>query len=90
MSQSIETPEVKIGTEIVRIGDLVGENDVPWIKAEVVEIFAAANRYSGDDVTVVTVKWLKDERHGNLIARKGAERQYTVNRHGVSGIRKVS
>lgn len=81
--------EVKIGTEIVRVGDFVGERDCAWIKAEVVEIFAGANRYSGEDVTIVTVKWLKDERHGNMIARKGVERQYTVNKYGVSDIMKV-
>lgn len=86
---AVVTAEVRIGTEIVRIGDLVGESHCPWIKAEVVEIFTTANRYSGDDITIVTVKWLKDERHGNMIARKGVERQYSVNSHGVSDVRKV-
>lgn len=80
---------VQIGTEIVRIGDTVAENTSAWIKAEVVQIETGVSEYTGKAVTTVTVVWLKDERHGNTIARKGRTRQYSVNSYGVSDIRKV-
>lgn len=72
-----------IGVDTVEVGDLVAENNTPWIKAKVTAI-----EYDGHR-TYLTVEWLKDERHGNMIARKGAARQYGVNKYGVSDIRKV-
>lgn len=84
---SIET--VQIGTEIVRVGDKVGENPSPWIKAEVIALDAETSEFTGEPITRVTVRWLKDERHGNMIARAGRTRKYTVNKYGVSDIRKA-
>lgn len=80
---------VKIGTETVGIGDNVGENRTPWIKAKVVGIEEGVSEFTGKPMTTLTVTWLKDERHGNMIARKGRTRQYTVNEYGVSDVRKV-
>jgi hypothetical protein len=76
---------VKIGTEVVNVGDSVAENTVPWIKAMVIGIEALP----GGAATELTVVWLEDARHGNLVSRKGRTRKYVVNSHGVSNVRKV-
>lgn len=75
---------VMINTESVHIGDEVAENRTPWIKAMVIGI-----EDMGEGHTAVTVVWLRDERHHNMIARKGRMRRYSVNKYGVSDIRKV-
>lgn len=84
------TATVKIGLETVVVGDFVAENRTPWIRAIVTEIVADVNEFTGEAITKLTIEWLKSERCGNMIARAGATRRYTVNKYGVSDIRKVS
>lgn len=90
MNANANTTGVRIGTEIVSIGDLVGENTAPWIKAMVIGIEEMVSEITGRKLTEVTVVWLKDERHHNLIARKGRTRTYIVDCYGTSDIRKVA
>lgn len=80
---------VQIGTEIVTIGSEVAENPTPWIRAMVIGIEEGVSEFTGKPKVTLTVVWLKDERHGNMIARKGRTRKYTVNEYGVSDVRKV-
>lgn len=80
---------VKIGTEDVTIGSEVGENTSPWIRAMVIGIEESVSEYTDRPIVTLTVVWLKDERHGNNIARKGRTRKYVVNEYGVSDVRKV-
>lgn len=80
---------VQIGLDTVKIGDEVAENRTPWIRAMIIGIEHGVSEFTGKPVTTVTVVWLKDEREGNMIARKGRTRQYSVNSYGVSDIRKV-
>lgn len=89
MNPNADIDGVQIGVETVHIGDLVGENTSPWIKAMVIGIEWDESVYTGKPVATVTVVWLTNERHGNMIARKGRTRQYSVNSYGVSDIRKV-
>lgn len=85
MNPNLNTTGVKIGTEMVHIGDNVGENLSPWIKAMVIGIEEGDNGF-----TKLTVVWLVDDRHGNMIARKGRTRRYTVDSYGNSAVRKVA
>lgn len=80
---------VKINTEMVHIGDHVAENRTAWIKAMVIGIEEKVSEYTGKTHTELTVVWLKDEREGNMIARAGRTRKYSVNEYGVSDVRKV-
>lgn len=80
---------VMINTEMVHIGDHVAENRTPWIKAMVIGIEEGVSEYTGKPVTTLTVVWLKTEREGNMIARAGKVRKYSVNSYGVSDVRKV-
>jgi len=80
---------VRIGTEMVAVGDNVGENRTPWIQAMVIGIEEEVSEVTGKAMTKVTVVWLKDERHGNMIARRGRTRRYVVDSYGNSDIRKV-
>lgn len=68
----------------IQTGDVVGPNDCAWIKAQVVavEVTPAGS-------TKVTIEWLQDDRHGNLIARKGARREFFLNRYGVGSFHKI-
>lgn len=90
MNANANTAGVRINLETVHIGDLVGENTSPWIKAMVIGIEANVSPYTHQPETTLTVVWMTDGRNGNMIARTGRTRQYSVNSHGVSDVRKVA
>lgn len=81
---------VKINLEMVHIGDHVAENTTPHIRAMVIGIEEKVSEFSGKTLTELTVVWLRDERQGNMIARAGRTRKYSVNEYGVSDVRKVN
>jgi hypothetical protein len=90
MNPNADIAGVKIGVETVHIGDLVGENLSPWIKAMVIDIEHGVSKYTNEPIATLTVVWLADQRHGNHIARKGRTRKYAVNKYGVCDARKVA
>ena len=90
MNANANVTGVRIGTEMVHIGSNVAENTTPWIKAMVIGIEEGVSEFTGKPVTTLTVVWLADERHGNMIARRGRTRKYSVDSYGVSDVRKVS
>lgn len=90
MNPNLNIAGVKIGTELVNIGDNVAENRTPWIKAMVIGIEEGVSETTGKAMTTLTVVWLADEREGNMIARRGRTRRYVVDSYGNSDVRKVA
>lgn len=89
MNPNANITGVRIGTEMVHIGDNVGQTNCPWIKAMVIGIEEGVSEYTGKPMTTLTVTWLDNDRHGNCIARRCRTRQYVVDNHGNSDVRKV-